>query len=43
MVKNLQRLKTPQICHLTHAEHHAKSRTSLQGLDHDTLFLNNPL
>ena len=38
MVKNLQCLKTPQICYLTHAEHHAKNRTSLRGLDHDTLF-----
>ena len=38
MVKNLQCLKTPQICYLRHAEHHAKNRTSLRGLDHDTLF-----
>ena len=38
MVKNLQCLKTPQICYLRHAEHHAKNRTSLHGLDHDTLF-----
>ena len=38
MVKNLQCLKTPQICYLRHAEHYAKNRTSLRGLDHDTLF-----
>ena len=38
MVKNLQCLKTPQICYLRHAEHCAKNRTSLRGLDHDTLF-----
>ena len=38
MVKNLQCLKTPQICYLTHAERHAKNRMSLRGLDHDTLF-----
>ena len=38
MVKNLQCLKTPEICYLTHAEHHAKNRTSLRGLDYDTLF-----
>jgi len=38
MVKIFQCLKTPQICYLTHAEHHAKDRTSLRGLDHDTLF-----
>ena len=43
MVKNLQCLKTLQICYLRHAEHHAKNRTSLRGLDHDTLFLNDPL
>ena len=43
MVKNLQCLKTPQICYLRHAEHHAKKRTSLRGLVHDTLFLNDPL
>ena len=30
--------KTPQMCYLRHAEHHAKNRTSLCGLDHDTLF-----
>ena len=38
MVKNLQCLKIPQTCYLEHAEHHAKNRSSLQGLDHDTLF-----
>ena len=38
MVKNLQCLKTPQICYLRHAEHHAKNRTSLCGLDQDTFF-----
>ena len=38
MVKILQCLKTPQICYLGHAEHHAKNRTSLRGLDHRTLF-----
>ena len=43
MVKNLQCLKTLQICYLRHAEHHAENRTSLCGLDHDTLFLNDPL
>ena len=43
MVKNLQCLKTSQICYLTHTEHHAKNRTSLRGLDHDTLFFDNPL
>ena len=43
MVKNLQCLKPSQICYLGHAEYHAKNRTSLRGLDHDTLFLNNPL
>ena len=30
--------KKLQICYLRHAEHHAKNRTSLRGLDHDTLF-----
>ena len=35
--------KTPQICYLGQAEQHAKNRTSLCGLDHDTLFFNNPL
>ena len=43
MVKNLQCLKMPQLCYLKHAEHHAKNRTPLHGLDHDTLFLNDPL
>ena len=43
MVKILQCLKTSQICYLTHTEHHATNRTSLRGLDHDTLFLNDPL
>ena len=38
MVKNLQCLKTLQMCYLGHAEHHAKNRTSLRGLDHDTIF-----
>ena len=38
MVKNLQRLKIPQMCYLGQAEHHVKNRTSLRGLDHDTLF-----
>ena len=41
--QNFQCLKTLQICYLRHAEHHAKNRTSLRGLDHDTLFLNDPL
>ena len=35
--------KTLQICYLRHAEHHAKNRTSLCSLDHDTLFMNDPL
>ena len=26
------------MCHLGHAEHYAKNRTSLRGLDRDTLF-----
>ena len=39
MVKNLQCLKTLQMCYLGHAEHDAKNRTSLRGLDHDRLFL----
>ena len=43
MVKNLQCTKTLQISYLRHAEHHAENRTSLRGLDHDTLFLNDPL
>ena len=43
MVKNLQCLKTPQICYLRHAEHYAKNRTSLRGLDHDTLFFGWPV
>ena len=43
MVKNLQCLKTLQICRLRHAEHHAKNRTPLCSLDHDTLFMNDPL
>ena len=38
MVKNLQCLKTSQIYYLRHAEHHAKNRTSVRGLYHDTLF-----
>ena len=38
MVKNLLCLKKLQICYLRHAEHHAKNRTSLRGLDHDTFF-----
>ena len=38
MVKNLQCLKMSQLCYLRRAEHHAKNRTSLRGLDHDTLF-----
>ena len=38
MVKNLQCPKTPQICYLGQAEQHAKNRTSLRGLDQDTLF-----
>ena len=43
MVKNLQCLKTLQICYLRHAEHHAKNRTCLRGLDHDTLFFEWPV
>ena len=43
MVKNLQCLKTLQMCYLGHAEHYAKNRTSLSGLDPDTLFLDDPL
>ena len=43
MVKNLQCLKTLEMCYLGHAEHHAKKRSSLRGLDHDTLFLDDPL
>ena len=38
MVKNLQCLKTLQMCYLGQPEHHAKNRTSLRGLDHKTLF-----
>ena len=38
MVKNLQCLKTLQMCYFGHAEHHAKNRMSPRGLDHDTLF-----
>ena len=38
MVNILQCLKTSQIFYLRHAEHHAKNRNSLCGLDHDTLF-----
>ena len=38
LVKDLHCLKTPQICYLIHAEHHAKNCTSLHSLDHDTLF-----
>ena len=30
-------------CYLRHAEHHAHNHTSLHGLDHETLFLNDPL
>ena len=43
MVKNLQYVKTLQICYLRHAEHHAKNRTFLSGLDHDTLFFEWPV
>ena len=43
MVKNLQCLKTLQMCYLGHAEHHAKNRTSLSGLDQKTLFFDLPL
>ena len=28
---------------MLNSKHHAKNRTSLRGLDHDTLFLNDPL
>ena len=41
--QNLQCLKTLQMCYLRHAEYHANNCASLRGLDHDTLFLNNPL
>ena len=43
MFKNLQCLKTLQICYLRHAEHHAKNRTSLRSLDHDRLFFEWPV
>ena len=43
MVKNLQCLKTLQIFYLRHAEHHAKNRTCLRGLDQDTLFFEWPV
>ena len=43
MVKNLQCLKTPQICYLRHPEHYAINRTFLCGLDHDTLFFEWPV
>ena len=43
MVKNLQTLKTLQICYLRQAKHNAKNRTSLLGLDHDTLFIEWPV
>ena len=38
MVKILQHLKILKMWYLRHAEHHAKSRTSLFGLDQETLF-----
>ena len=38
MVKILQHLKIIKMWYLRHAEHHAKSRTSLFGLDQETLF-----
>ena len=37
-------MKTLQMCYLGHAEHHAKNRTSLRGIVHDTFFfLDGPL
>ena len=43
MVKNLQCLITLQLHYLRHAEHLAKNRMSLRGLDHDTLFFEWPI
>ena len=42
MGKILQHLKTLEMYHLRHAEHHAENRTSLSGLDQITLFLTDP-
>ena len=43
MVKILQHLKVLKIRYLSHAEHHEKNRTSLSGLDQETLFFYLPL
>ena len=43
MVKNLQFLKILKMGYLRHAEHHAKNRRSLCGLDQETLFFDLPL
>ena len=43
MVKILQHLKILKMWYLRHAEHHAKNRTSLRGLDQETLFFDWPL
>ena len=42
-VKILHRLKILKMWYLGHAEHHAKNRTSLCGLDQRTLFFDLPL
>ena len=41
--KKIAMSKTLHICYLRHAEHHAKNRISLRGLDHDTLFFEWPV
>ena len=43
MVKILQHLRILKMWYLRHAEHHTKNRTSLCGLDHETLFFDWPL
>ena len=43
MVKILQHLEILKMRYLGHAEHHAKNRTSLSGLDQKTLFFDLPL
>ena len=43
MVKILQHLEILKKWNLRHAEHHAKNRTSLCGLDQETLFFDLPL
>ena len=43
MVKILQHPELLKMGYVSHAEHHAKNRTSLCGLDKETLFLTDPL